>query len=145
MKSTIAALLTILFMCALHSSHAGGEEESPLIGTWASDRERILSELYAMDDPPEQVIQCFEAKLCGSHVVEFMEDEYWTTLFDKEGNEISHEKAPYKILEKGDGFIVIDQMKNGGISKIFFIDNGFYIDVPEFGYRDYHKRVELEK
>jgi hypothetical protein len=37
--------------------------------------------------------------------------------------------APYRIVEVGKDYVIVDQMKNGGISKLFFSGNAFYVEV----------------
>src|SRR5690625_1229638 len=142
MKSISLAAVTALLVVTLNASFASDEGVNPLLGAWKSDREKILSDLHDKENSPKEVIQCFESRICGSHIVEFMEEEYWTVIVDNDGNQISREKAPYKILDREADFIVIDQMENGGVSKIFLVEGGFYIEGTELGYRDYHKRFD---
>ena len=56
---------------------------------------------------------------------------------------ISRESIPYKTLELRQDYVVVDQMKNGGVGKIFLAGNSFYVEVKvgEFTYRDYFTRM----
>jgi hypothetical protein len=56
---------------------------------------------------------------------------------------ISKESIPYKILELGKDYVIVDPMKNGGVGKLFLVGNSFYVEVAvgEFTYRDYFTRM----
>jgi hypothetical protein len=56
---------------------------------------------------------------------------------------LSKESFPYRIVEAGKDYVIVDQMKNGGVSKFFLAGNGFYVEVKvgEFTYRDYFTRM----
>jgi hypothetical protein len=51
--------------------------------------------------------------------------------------------APYRIVEVGKDYVIVDQLKNGGISRLFLSENAFYVEVKvgEFTYRDYFTRM----
>ena len=56
---------------------------------------------------------------------------------------LSKASFPYKIVEVGKDYVIVDQMKNGGVGKLFLAGNSFYVEVKvgEFTYRDYFTRM----
>ena len=64
-------------------------------------------------------------------------------IYDRKGHELSKESFAYKIVELGESNIVIDEPS--GVSKIFFEENHFYVEVKvgEYTYRGTTSRKRL--
>lgn len=117
--------------------------DNRLIGTWRHDTQRTLNEL-----PQEntialtkitKVIQWISKEKCGSFKVIYENDVYRTII---EG--VSDRTVSYKIVERGTDYIVIDQFENGGITKINFVKDGFYVTQETDGvvFKDYFTNAQ---
>ena len=62
---------------------------------------------------------------------------------DNKGNVLSRESSPYKIVEIGKDYVILDQARNGGVGKLFLKGNSFYVEVKvgEYSYNDYFTRL----
>jgi hypothetical protein len=83
-------------------------------------------------------------KNLGSNMtLTYSEEECTQVTVGGSGAVLSKESSPYRIVEVGKGYVVVDQLKNGGTVKLFLSGNGFYVEVKvgEFSYRDYFTKI----
>jgi hypothetical protein len=128
--------------------------ENPLIGTWSWDTNKTLqnlkipvdgsSELKASATKAKKFVEAVAKKLGSKTTITYADEEYFQVIYDDKGNILSKESSPYKILETGRDFVIIDQMKNGGQAKIIFEDNSFFVEVHvgEYSYKDYFSKIQ---
>jgi hypothetical protein len=75
--------------------------------------------------------------------LKYSDTEYTQVIVGGKDIVLSKTSPPYRVVEIGKDYVIIDQMKNWGIAKLFLTGNGFYVEVNvgEFTYRDYFTRM----
>ena len=149
---TGSAYFLALFLFLSHAANSLAAD-NPLIGTWRWDNTRTLREFVSTKDGPQSLMKSADKaerfveaanKTLGSNVqFTYTEHDCLEIIFDRQGNELSRDSSPYRVVEAGPGFVVIDQMNTDGIGKIFFQGDSFYVEVKvdDFTYKDYFKRI----
>lgn len=132
MRSVTFAIIALLVV--------GCSPKNPLLGTWVADGERTLSELRAMDEPPETALACFEKGVCGEAEVRYLKDTYVTISKSAEGRLLGEVTAPYDLIEVNEEYVVIDQFENGGKFQVHFADELTIYIKTEQGFNDYYVR-----
>jgi len=124
--------------------------ENKLEGTWRMDPQRSLKELNIpktesvdLDLAATKVLQLFEMyanEECAALRVVYGKSTYRTIL---NGDVRNSTVAPYRVIESDADYVVIDQFDNGGILKINFVENSFYVNqsVGGFKYKDYFTKT----
>jgi hypothetical protein len=146
-------ILTALILAAF----MGGEclaAKSPLIGSWKWDNEKTLEEFRlltkasdGMNGSTSKTEQFLAARLKHRLNVTFTytEKRCIQITFDERGNLLGKESFPYRIVQSGKDFAVVNHFKNGGESKLFFRGGGdsFYVEVHtrDYEFRDYFTRL----
>ena len=127
--------------------------ENPLIGTWKWDLNKTLQnlrfpsegsdELKASATKAKKFVEGAAKNIVPNTTVIFADKEYLQIIYDSKGNILSRAYAPYNIITIGQDFVVVDQMENGGIGKLFFEGNSFYVEVQvgEYTYKDYFSKI----
>ena len=123
--------------------------DNPLIGSWRWDNEKTLHEFKSPVKGSEELkesatkagkfAQAFTKNLHSNMTLTYTDNECLEIVFDDKENVLSKESFPYKIIEAGKDFVILDQPNNGGVGKLFLEGNSFYVEVKvgEFRYRDY--------
>jgi len=127
--------------------------DNPLIGTWKWDNNKTLREfrLPTVGSEPfksdaaraKRFVEGQARNLQSTMTLTYTDQECTQVIAGGSGIVISRESIPYKTLELRQDYVVVDQMKNGGVGKIFLAGNSFYVEVKvgEFTYRDYFTRM----
>ena len=127
--------------------------DNPLIGTWKWDNNKTLREFRLPTVGSEQFksdaarakrfVEGQIRNLQSTMTLTYTDQECTQAIVGSSGTVISRESIPYKILELGKDYVIVDQMKNGGVGKLFLAGNSFYVEVKvgEFTYRDYFTRM----
>jgi hypothetical protein len=85
-------------------------------------------------------VEAIAKKLNSNMTLTYTDTKCTGIIIDCKGDELRKESFPYKIVELGESNIVIDEA--GGVSKIFFEGNHFYVEVKvgDYTYKDYFTR-----
>jgi hypothetical protein len=128
-------------------------DDNPLIGEWKWDNDKTLREFRLPTEGSEQLksdaarakrsVEATVKKLGSNMALTYTDKEYTQVIVGRNGAVLSNETSPYRIVEVGKGYIVVDQLTNGGTVKLLFSGNSFYVEVKvgEFTYRDYFTRM----
>jgi hypothetical protein len=127
--------------------------DNPLIGSWKWDNDKTLREFRLPTDGSEQLkSDAARAKRFVEATVKKAGSNMTLTYTDKECTEVivggnafvlRKESIPYKIVEVGSGYVIVDQLKHGGVIMLFLERNSFYVEVKvgEFTFKDYFTRM----
>lgn len=98
------------------------------------DTERTLAELQIPDTAGAKlreaaskalkVLKMSAAAGCAAVKAIYSENTYETIL---SAGILTKTVSPYKVIETGTDYIIIDKIENGGIIKIHFTENSFYV------------------
>jgi hypothetical protein len=145
-RRCLATLILLAFTCSGCLS-----AKNPLIGTWRSDDSKTLqefqsptegsAELKASAAKAKAFVEAVAEKLNSNVTLTYTDSKCTEIIFDSKGHELSKESFPYKIVELGESYIVIDEAS--GVSKIFFEGNHFYVEVKvgDYTYKGYFTRL----
>jgi hypothetical protein len=146
-------ILIVNFLCCFLIT-AAFADDNPLLGEWRMDAQRSLKELEGIEvvDSDQsrmagkalRVMKSLKEEGCGTIKVVYHKDTYETIITS---NISSSAVEPYSVVERGDNYIVIDQFENGGIGKIIFIKDGFYVnqEIEGFTYKDYFTKAPCDE
>jgi hypothetical protein len=75
--------------------------------------------------------------------LKYSDTEYTQVIVGGKDIVLSKTSPPYRVVEIGGDYVIIDQLQNGGKVKLFLERNSFYVEVKvgEFTYRDYFTRM----
>ena len=59
--------------------------DNPFIGEWSFDGNKTLTELKKNPKAPENVLQCYEKKLCGNNIDFIFSDSTWIQIVTLNG------------------------------------------------------------
>jgi hypothetical protein len=145
----VLALSMVISLIALPIRAA----DNPLIGSWKWDNNKTLREFRLPRVGSEQFksdaarakrfVEGQIRNLQSNMTLTYTDQQCTQVIVGNSGTVISRESIPYKILELGKDYVVVDQMKNGGVGKVFLAGNSFYVEVNvgEFTYRDYFTKI----
>jgi hypothetical protein len=127
--------------------------DNPLIGSWKWDNDKTLQEFRLPTEGSEPLksdaararrfVEGTVKQLGSNMTLMYTDKECTQVIVGGNGAVLSKESSPYRIVEVGKGYVVVDQLTNGGTSKLFWAGDSFYVEVKvgEFTYRDYFTRL----
>jgi hypothetical protein len=145
----VFAFSVVSGLLALRSQAA----DSPLLGTWEWDHDKALQEFKVPTQGSEQLktdaarakrfVEGTVKQLGSNMTLTYTDKEYIEVTVGGKGAVLSKTSSPYRIVEIGKDYVIIDQQKNGGTVKLFVNGNSFYVEVKvgEFTYRDYFTKM----
>jgi len=146
---TLCAVIVGLMAFAI----PGWAADNPLIGTWKWDNDKTLREFRLPTEGSEQLksdaarakrfVEGQVRNARSNMTLTYTDKEYTEVIVANSGMALSNETCPYRIVEVGKGYVIVDQLKNGGAGKLFLSGNSFYVEVKvgEFTYRDYFTKM----
>lgn len=97
---------------------------NPLIGSWKWDNNKTLQELKMPTEGSDQLksdaarakrfVEGEIRNLNSNMTLTYTDKEYVEVIVDGHGAVLSKTSSPYKVVEIGKGYVIIDQMKNWG-------------------------------
>jgi len=145
-KGCLTTLILLAFTC-----NGCLASKSPIIGTWKWDDAKTLqefqsptegsAELQASAAKAKAFVEAGAKKLNSNVTLTYTDSKCTEIIFDSKGHELSKESFPYKVVQLGASDIVIDEAS--GVSKIFFEENHFYVEVKvgDYTYKDYFTKL----
>jgi hypothetical protein len=146
----ISLLIGVLTAFVFNPSIAG---DNPLIGSWRWDNVKTLQNLKIPTEGSDELmksahkaktfVQSVAKNLRSNMVLTYRDNECDQITFDNEGRELSRHTMAYRLVEVRKDVVIVDQLDNGGVVKLFRDgDKSFYVEVKvgEFAYRDYFTR-----
>jgi hypothetical protein len=149
-RSVWALAFSVLGSLLAMSSQAA---DNPLVGTWKWDNDKTLREFRLPTEGSEQLKtdaarakRFVEGQISNAHsnmTLKYTDEDCTQVVVGGNGLVLSKTSSPSRIVEIGKGYVIVDQLKNDGIGKLFLNGNGFYVEVKvgEFTYRDYFTRM----
>jgi hypothetical protein len=152
-RTSSGLLVTLLLM--IFAGNTSNAAENPLIGSWKWDNEKTLknlpepkgesSDLKASSAAKaRKFVESVAAELRSNMVLVYTDRECDQITYDSNGHELSRKTLPYRIVRIAPEFVIVDQEKNGGVTKIYRQGrDSLYVEVQvgNYIYRDYFTRV----
>jgi hypothetical protein len=145
----VLALSAIGSLLAFSSQAA----DNPLIGSWKWDNDKTLREFRLPTDGSEQLksdaarakrfVEATVKKAGSNMTLTYTDKKYTEVIVASNGMALSKVTSPYRIVEVGKDYVIIDQLEHGGVNKAFLDGNSFYVEVKvgEFTFKDYFTRM----
>lgn len=141
------SLVSIIFL--LYSNCVVAEANDRLFGMWKWDGTKTLDEIKKSHENSENNRDAKRALLFVTAQIDqmnnsvrvfFASDKYITIITDSKGNLLSSDAATYHVVESTKDTTTIDQHNNGGIVKLHFSYNYYYIfsKVGDYAYKDFY-------
>lgn len=142
----------VFMLLATFIFNKGQAAENPLIGSWKWDNNMTLQNLRVPTQGSDEMkASAVRAKRFVESIkinslrvtLTYSGKNYIQVMSDDKGKVISRAFAPYHIIQTGKHFLVVDQNKNGGIKKLFFEGNSFFVKVRmgQYTYKDYFTKL----
>lgn len=132
---TIRNSFTAVLMLLAFINYECLAADNALIGSWKWDNSRTLREFVLPTGGSEKLksdaakakrfVEAKVKQLGSNMTLTYTVDECLEIVFDDKGNVLSRESFPYKTVEIGEDFVILDQLKNGGIVKAFLKGDSF--------------------
>jgi hypothetical protein len=124
--------------------------DNPLLGSWRHDNNKTLMNMLPPADGSDELrtsaskarafVEAQVTKLRTNVVLTYREHECEQIIFADNGEVLTRETFPYRLVEVRKDHIIIDQLENGGIAKLFREgDDSMYVEVQagSYKYKDY--------
>lgn len=124
--------------------------ENPLLGSWKWDNNKTLMNLQLPAEGSDELkksaskakafVEEAATKLRSNMVLTYREHECDQVVFGDNGQVLSKETIPYRLVEVRKDYVVIDQLEKGRIVKLFREGDGsMYVEVlvGSYKYKDY--------